>query len=167
MKSRLFSMVIFLACWFNDSPARRCCNALCLTSAAGGAKHRAMTQYAYLQVALGGALGASARYATGLAASRLLGKGFPWGTLIVNVAGGFLMGVLVVALLHLSANRFAPLLMTGVLGGFTTFSAFALDAVTLYERGQLALAAGYVLASVILSILALFAGLLLARSAVT
>jgi CrcB protein len=123
-----------------------------------------MTQYPYLQVALGGALGATARYATGLAATRLLGKGFPWGTLIVNVAGGVLMGVLVVVLLQLSANRYAPFLMTGVLGGFTTFSAFALDAVTLYERGQTMLAAGYVVASVSLSILGLFAGLLLARS---
>lgn len=120
-----------------------------------------------LQVALGGALGASARYMTGIATARLLGKGFPWGTLTVNIVGSFLMGVLVVALLHLSANRFAPLLMTGVLGGFTTFSAFSLDAITLYERGQGALAAAYVAGSVILSLAALFAGLTLARSAVS
>lgn len=120
-----------------------------------------------LQVALGGALGASARYLTGIAAARLLGKGFPWGTLTVNILGSFLMGVLVVALLHLSANRFAPLLMTGLLGGFTTFSAFSLDAVTLYERGQVGVAAGYVAASVVLSIAALFAGLALARSVTT
>lgn len=120
-----------------------------------------------LQVALGGALGASARYVTGIAAVRLLGKGFPWGTLTVNILGSFLMGVLVVALLHLSANRFAPLLMTGLLGGFTTFSAFSLDAVTLYERGQFGAAAGYVAASVLLSIAALVAGLGLARSIVT
>ncbi|MBW4980929.1 fluoride efflux transporter CrcB [Mameliella sp. CS4] len=120
-----------------------------------------------LQVALGGALGASARYMTGIATARLLGKGFPWGTLTVNIVGSFLMGVLVVALLHLSANRYAPLLMTGVLGGFTTFSAFSLDAITLYERGQGALAAAYVAGSVILSLAALFAGLTLARSAVS
>ncbi|WP_305968049.1 MULTISPECIES: fluoride efflux transporter CrcB [unclassified Mameliella] len=120
-----------------------------------------------LQVALGGALGASARYMTGIATARLLGKGFPWGTLTVNIVGSFLMGVLVVALLHLSANRYAPLLMTGVLGGFTTFSAFSLDAITLYERGQGALAAVYVAGSVILSLAALLAGLTLARSAVT
>ena len=87
-----------------------------------------------------------------------MGKGFPWGTVIVNVAGSFVMGVLVVVLLHLSANRFAPLLMTGFLGGFTTFSAFSLDAVTLFERGQITLAAGYVAGSVLLSIAALFAG---------
>ncbi|MFW2545229.1 fluoride efflux transporter CrcB [Primorskyibacter sp. 2E107] len=117
-----------------------------------------------LQVALGGALGASARYLIGLTATRLLGKGFPWGTLIVNVLGSFAMGVLVVVLVHLSANRYAPLLMTGLLGGFTTFSAFSLDAVTLYERGQVGLAAGYVLASVVLSLAALAAGLIIARS---
>lgn len=119
-----------------------------------------------LQVAIGGALGASSRYVTGLAAARLLGKGFPFGTLIVNVLGSFLMGVIVVVLAHLSANRLAPLLMTGFLGGFTTFSAFALDAATLYERGQIGLAGGYVLTSVLASIAALFAGLLLARSVV-
>jgi CrcB protein len=117
------------------------------------------------QVALGGAIGASARYLTGVAAVRLMGHGFPWGTLTVNVVGSFLMGVLVVALAHLGGTRFAPLLMTGMLGGFTTFSAFSLDAVTLYERGQLGLAATYVTASVILSLAALFAGLLAARAA--
>ncbi|MGP6087651.1 fluoride efflux transporter CrcB [Antarctobacter jejuensis] len=116
-----------------------------------------------IQVALGGAIGASARYMTGIAAARLLGKGFPWGTLIVNVLGSFLMGVLVVALLHLNGNRYAPLLMTGLLGGFTTFSAFSLDAVTLYERGEIAPAVLYVGASVLLSIAALFAGLTFAR----
>lgn len=117
-----------------------------------------------LQVALGGALGASARYLTGIATIRLLGRGFPWGTLTVNILGSFLMGILVVALLHLNGNRFAPLLMTGLLGGFTTFSAFSLDAVTIFERGETGLAALYVGASVLLSIAALFAGLTLARS---
>jgi len=117
-----------------------------------------------VQVALGGALGASARYLTGLSAARILSKDFPWGTLIVNVFGSFLMGVFVVVLLHWSGNRFAPLLMTGLLGGFTTFSAFSLDAVTLYERGEVGAAGLYVLASVGLSIAALFAGLLMARS---
>ncbi|WP_040604101.1 fluoride efflux transporter CrcB [Sagittula stellata] len=120
-----------------------------------------------LQVALGGALGASARYMTGLGMARLMGKAFPWGTLTVNIVGSFAMGVLVVVLAHLGGNRFAPFLMIGVLGGFTTFSAFSLDAVTLYERGQLGIAALYVGASVIVSIAALFAGLLLARSMTT
>ncbi len=117
-----------------------------------------------LQVALGGALGAVARYLTGLAALRVMGHGFPWGTLTVNIAGSFLMGVLVVALAHLGGTRFSPFLMTGLLGGFTTFSAFSLDAVTLYERGAIGTAAAYVAASVLLSLAALAAGLFLARS---
>ncbi|MEN9061627.1 fluoride efflux transporter CrcB [Ponticoccus litoralis] len=116
-----------------------------------------------LQVAIGGALGASARYMTGVAMARLMGKGFPWATLTVNVVGSFAMGALVVLLAHLGGNRWAPLLMTGVLGGFTTFSAFSLDVVTLYERGQTGAAAGYVAVSVLASIAALFAGMSLAR----
>ena len=116
------------------------------------------------QVALGGAIGAAGRYLTGLAALRLLGPGFPWGTLTVNVVGSFVMGVLVVTLAHLGANRFAPLLMTGILGGFTTFSAFSLDALTLWERGETLTAALYVGASVSLSLAAIIAGLALARS---
>ena len=114
------------------------------------------------QVALGGAAGAVARYATGLATARVLGAGFPWGTLTVNVVGSFLMGILAVVLMQ-SGGRFSPLLMTGLLGGFTTFSAFSLDAVTLFARGQVGLAVAYVAASVGVSILALVAGLLLAR----
>jgi len=117
-----------------------------------------------LQVALGGALGASGRYLTGVAAMRLMGPGFPWATLAVNVLGSFVMGVVVVMLGHISANRFAPLLMTGVLGGFTTFSAFSLDTLTLWERGQQALAVTYVAASVTLSLVAIVAGLWIARS---
>ncbi|WP_299925166.1 fluoride efflux transporter CrcB [uncultured Pelagimonas sp.] len=120
--------------------------------------------FTLVQVALGGAIGAVLRYLTGVGAMRWLGAGFPWGTLVVNIVGSFMMGVIVVVLAHLSGTRFAPFLMTGVLGGFTTFSAFSLDAATLYERGDVTLAAGYVLASVVFSIAALFAGLLLARS---
>lgn len=118
------------------------------------------------QVALGGAIGASGRYLTGVAAIRLMGPGFPWGTLVVNVLGSFAMGVLVVTLGHLSANRLAPLLMTGVLGGFTTFSAFSLDAMTIWERGQQGLALTYVVASVGLSLSAIVAGLWMARGIV-
>lgn len=119
-----------------------------------------------LQVALGGAIGASGRYLTGLAAIRVMGPGFPWGTLTVNIVGSFAMGVIVVVLGHLSANRFAPLLMTGVLGGFTTFSAFSLDAITIWERGQHSLAALYVSVSVVFSLAALGLGLILARGMV-
>ena len=116
-----------------------------------------------MQVALGGALGAMARYLAGMAALRALGPGFPWATLAVNVLGSFLMGILVVALAHFSANRLAPFLMTGLLGGFTTFSAFSLDALTLWERGATAQAAAYVAASVALSLAAIGAGLWAAR----
>ncbi|WP_417588768.1 fluoride efflux transporter CrcB [Pararhodobacter oceanensis] len=117
-----------------------------------------------VQVALGGALGASGRYLTGLAALRLLGAGFPWGTLAVNVIGSFVMGVLVVVLAQVNGTRFAPFLMTGLLGGFTTFSAFSLDALTLWQRGETWAAGAYVMASVILSLVAIAAGLILARS---
>ena len=118
-----------------------------------------------IQVALGGAIGASGRYLTGVATIRLMGPGYPWGTLAVNVVGSFAMGALIVVLAHTSGTKFAPFLMTGILGGFTTFSAFSLDAVTLYERGQIGLAAGYVVASVVLSLAALGLGLLTARAA--
>ena len=114
-----------------------------------------------LHVALGGAIGASGRYLVGLAGIRLAGPGFPFATMTVNVVGSFAMGVMVVVLAHLSANRFAPLLMTGLLGGFTTFSAFSLETWLLIERGQ---AVAYVCLSVALSLAALVAGLFLARA---
>lgn len=124
-----------------------------------------------LQVALGGALGASARYLTSVGMMRLLGPGFPWATLFVNVLGSFVMGCLVVTLAQLgsqagapaSAHRAAPLLMTGILGGFTTFSAFSLDAVSLWQGGRAEWALAYVAGSVLASIAALMAGLWLAR----
>lgn len=116
-----------------------------------------------IQVALGGAIGASARYLTGNAVARWLGHGFPAGTMVVNVLGSFLMGVLVVVLARKGGQAAAPFLMTGLLGGFTTFSAFSLDAITLYERGQIAAASGYVIGSVVLSLVGLVAGLYIAR----
>lgn len=115
------------------------------------------------QVALGGALGASARYGVNLGAVRMFGPAFPWATLSVNVAGSFLMGLLVAALGRDSA--WAPFLLTGLLGGFTTFSTFSLDAVALWQKGQAGMAALYVGASVILSLAALVAGLVLGRVA--
>ncbi|MCO6383952.1 MAG: fluoride efflux transporter CrcB [Vannielia sp.] len=115
------------------------------------------------QVALGGALGASARYLTGVAAIRLMGPGFPWGTLTVNVVGSLLMGLFAALVGLRGGHAFSPLVMTGLLGGFTTFSAFSLDAVTLFERGQVGTAALYVVVSVTFSILALFVGLALGR----
>ncbi len=120
-----------------------------------------------LQVALGGAFGAVGRYLAGAAIVRLIGHGFPWGTLAVNVVGSFLMGVLVVVLGQLNGTRISPFLVTGVLGGFTTFSAFSLDAMTLYERGQIGAATGYVLASVVLSLAGIGAGLAVSKAILT
>jgi CrcB protein len=118
-----------------------------------------------LQVAVGGAIGASARYLANVATVRLLGHGFPWATIIVNVAGSLLMGVLVVVLAHRDGMRFVPFLMTGILGGFTTFSAFSLDVMKLYQSGQPGLAAIYVAGSVGLSLAAIVLGAALARGA--
>lgn len=105
-----------------------------------------------LQVALGGAIGSALRYGVNVSAGRAFGTGFPWGTLIVNVVGSFVMGLLVAVLAQKGGMRFAPFLMTGVLGGFTTFSAFSLDTMTLWERGAHGLALAYVAASVILAL---------------
>jgi len=91
---------------------------------------------------------------------------FPFAILTVNVVGSFLMGVFVVAAAHKGLTHLSPFVVTGLLGGFTTFSAFSLEAVTLYERGDLAGAALYVSASVVLSILGLMAGLWIARGLV-
>ena len=116
-----------------------------------------------LQVAIGGALGSMLRYLTNVGVMRAIGPGFPYGTLIVNVLGSFAMGFLVVFLAHKDLNRLAPLLMTGVLGGFTTFSAFSLDTLTLWERGDAATALLYIAASVGLSLAAIVASVLLFR----
>lgn len=122
--------------------------------------------YHFLLVAAGGALGSGLHHLTNLAALRLLGPGFPWGTLTVNLVGGFLMGVFV----ELLARRLGGsaelrlFVATGFLGGYTTFSAFSLDFAVLYERGALAQAFGYVAASVVFSIAALFLGMWLAKS---
>ncbi len=116
--------------------------------------------FSLLSVALGGALGASLRYLTGLAV------GFPYGTLSVNVAGSLAIGVLAVYLLGNKGNSAAaPFLITGVLGGFTTFSAFSLDTIRLLEQGRTGAALAYVLASVGLSVLACAAGYTLAKGA--
>jgi fluoride exporter len=122
-----------------------------------------------LLAALGGAVGTGARHLVNVGFGRWLGAGFPWSTLFVNVAGGFLMGVLIeaLALKFAGSLELRTLLATGVLGGFTTFSAFSMDFVVLLERQELFLAAVYVAASVVMSILALYAGLALTRLALT
>ncbi|ADE84096.1 fluoride efflux transporter CrcB [Rhodobacter capsulatus] len=116
-----------------------------------------------LFVALGGALGSALRYLVNITLPRLVGHGFPYATMTVNVLGSFAMGVLVVVLAMKGGTRFAPFLMTGILGGFTTFSAFSLDAAKLVETGEIGTAAVYVLGSVGLGLAALFAGMAFAR----
>lgn len=121
-----------------------------------------------LLVALGGALGAVLRHASNLAALRLLGPGFPAGTLFVNVAGSLAMGLFIGYLAKRaggSTNEMRLLVATGFLGGFTTFSAFSLDFATLWRDGAAGLAITYAAASVLLSLLAVFAGLWLMRVA--
>lgn len=122
----------------------------------------------YVFVALGGALGSVARYAVGRQAMRAFGPGWPYGTFIVNVAGGFLMGMLVGFLAHRGGadqDRWRVLLGVGALGGFTTFSAFSLETALMIERKQVVIGATYAAASVGLSVIALFAGMLVARRA--
>ena len=115
-------------------------------------------------VALGGAIGAACRYLLGVGLFRLTGPAdFPLAILSVNVIGSFLMGVFVVIAAHKGLTHLGPFVMTGILGGFTTFSAFSLEAVTLMERGQIAAAGVYVGLSVGLSIGGLMLGLWLAR----
>jgi CrcB protein len=120
----------------------------------------------FVLVAVGGAIGASLRHLVGLMTVRLFGSAFPWGTLTVNVVGSFVMGIIVELIARrLNASMELRLfLMTGLLGGFTTFSSFSLDTATMWERGEVAIAAGYVAGSVVLSIGALFAGLAVMRS---
>jgi CrcB protein len=118
-----------------------------------------------LLVMAGGAIGSGARFLTGRATLAWFGPSYPWGTLAVNLIGGFLMGALVGALARFSVpgENWRLLLAVGVLGGFTTFSAFSLDTVLMLQRGDLSMAIIYVLASVIGSVAALFAGLALTR----
>ncbi|MEP6784853.1 MAG: fluoride efflux transporter CrcB [Sphingomonadales bacterium] len=119
-----------------------------------------------LAVMGGGAVGAGGRYLVGGAFLRALGPGFPWGTLAVNLIGGLLMGVLVGVLARESngGEQARLLLGVGVLGGFTTFSAFGLETFLMIERGQALIAAGYVGASVIGAVALTGAGLFLVRS---
>jgi len=120
----------------------------------------------YLIVFLGGGLGAALRHGVNLAAARLLGTSFPFGTLTVNVAGSLVMGLIAAWLAFRgdASQHWRLFFTTGVLGGFTTFSAFSLDVALLYERGAIALAVLYVLLSLVLSVAGLFAGLALVRA---
>jgi CrcB protein len=119
-----------------------------------------------LWVALGGALGSAARYGVNVWSGRMLGSEFPWHTMIVNILGCFIMGALVslMALKLNVSNDIRAFLTTGILGGFTTFSAFSLDFALLVERKSYGAAGAYAAGSVLVSLLAVFAGLYLVRA---
>ncbi|MBT1513578.1 fluoride efflux transporter CrcB [Bradyrhizobium sp. SRL28] len=119
----------------------------------------------YLLVFIGGGLGSTLRHLINVICARCPGTGFPWGTFIINITGSTVMG-LIAGYLAFKGEASQPwrlFLMTGILGGYTTFSAYSLDAALLYERGELTSAALYVIGSVVLSIAGLFAGLALVR----
>lgn len=120
---------------------------------------------AYVIVFLGAGIGGALRHGVNQFAAHLLGIAFPFGTLTVNVAGSFLMGVLAeyFALRGGFSQEVRLFLTTGMLGGFTTFSTFSLDAISLWERGQWGNAAAYVAISLVLSLAGLFAGLAIIR----
>ncbi len=105
------------------------------------------------------------RHVLGMAMLKTMGPNYPWGTLAANIIGGLLMGILVgwLAFKVSGGENLRLLLGVGVLGGFTTFSSFSIEAVRMIEAKAYGLAAGYISASVVLSILAVFAGLLMAR----
>lgn len=118
-----------------------------------------------LAVAIGGALGSVARYLVGIGSGHLFGSDFPWGTLIINVAGSFLIGLFtgLFALKWDLSQASRIFLVVGICGGFTTFSTFSLDAYFLMERGEMIAAGSYMIASVVLSVGALIAALHLVR----
>ena len=120
----------------------------------------------YLIVFLGGGLGAAIRHGVNLGIARLLGTGFPFATLLINVTGSLIMGLAAAyfAFKGDASQHWRLFLTTGILGGYTTFSTFSLDVALLYERGEIGLAALYVLLSVAVSIAGLFAGLALVCS---
>lgn len=120
---------------------------------------------ACLIVALGSGIGGVLRHAVNVGAARVIGTGWPYGTFAVNVVGSFVMGVIAgyFAFKGIGSQRWLLFLTTGILGGFTTFSAFSLDVAVLFERGRLGATASYLLGSVALSIAALFLGLAIAR----
>lgn len=119
-------------------------------------------------VFLGAGIGGMLRHGVNVAAMRLLGSDFPYGTLAINIVGSFVMGLLAGWFAHKTDPGLAwrLFLTTGVVGGFTTFSAFSLEVALLWERGQPAMALVYVLLSVVFGVLGLFAGLLLIRHVV-
>lgn len=125
-----------------------------------------MSFVSVLLVALGGALGSVCRYLVGVGASRLLGADFPFGTMIVNIVGSFVMGLFIelLAVRFDGSESLRLFVAVGILGGFTTLSSFSLDSVVLFERGAIGAAALYVGGSIVLSLAALIAGLHFVRA---
>lgn len=123
----------------------------------------------FLLASIGGALGAGGRYLVNVACTHCLAPGFPWATFVVNIVGSLLMGIVVAGIVPAlgGSPNWRTFLATGILGGFTTFSAFSLDAVELMQRQQISTALIYIAGSVALSIAALLAGLALGGFAVT
>lgn len=119
-----------------------------------------------LAIACGGGLGAVLRHFLNNAVTAWLGAGFPWGIFAINVLGSFAMGVLVALFAHVweLPQEMKAFLTVGILGGFTTFSTFSLDVVTLIERGATGAAALYAGGSVVLAVAALYAGMILVRA---
>jgi CrcB protein len=119
-----------------------------------------------LWIALGGAIGAALRHALNVGIARIAGSDFPWHTMLINISGSFVMGVLIsmMALRWNVSNDLRAFLTTGILGGYTTFSAFSLDFAFLVERKTYFLAGAYALGSVVVSLIAIFAGMALART---
>ncbi len=118
-----------------------------------------------LAVATGGAIGATGRFLIGKVMLRLMGPGFPWGTLTVNVVGSFIIGLAVtfLAMRFNLSQTWQAFLITGILGGFTTFSAFSLEIGLMLERNEIANAAFYAMGSVLFGVGALFLGLYAGR----
>ena len=122
-----------------------------------------------LSVALGGAIGASLRFGVGAWTLRVFGPGFPVGTMVVNVLGSLVMGLVAVAMVQRfpdTLGAYAPFVMTGILGGFTTFSAFSLETLMLAQEGQLDKAVAYAIGTVVVCLGACFFGLFFAKELV-
>lgn len=122
--------------------------------------------YTFFAVALGGALGSVARHGANILGLKMLGDGFPYATLVVNIIGSMIMGLLIGIFAHFwqPPQEMRAFLVTGFLGGLTTFSTFSLDVVTLYERGEWGLSILYIILSVAVSVAALFSSLYIVRS---
>ncbi|MCI4679311.1 fluoride efflux transporter CrcB [Rhodoblastus acidophilus] len=123
---------------------------------------------AYLLIFLGAGVGGCLRHTVNLIAARLLGTNFPWGTFLINISGSTIMGLAAGYLAFRTGANWTQhvrlFLLTGVLGGYTTFSAFSLDSALLFERGEVVLTAAYVGGSVLLALAGVFSGLFVARA---